>query len=462
MPDYLFSDFIREQRPLHGLMDERAQTARRNVEGIRPDEFITASDAELIDRLTVDWRRFAQKLIRTQSPDPRPEPVLRYRRNDTASTQYWRWIVKFPLAGNLELLQTWPAAWNLEPCGSNLDFEPAPGMIWEIIPSGAVVMLDTPQAEDETGEAIPQEKIVAATKFLDQFISLVNPELDQYEQQLMQELTEAVTARRKRLGRIKQRITETIELVTKECPLLLIEPIPEDQHTQGGAAPAHSPVILSFAVAPRTFADLVHICGQWIDSAQRYPSTYASLNEDDITSIIVTALNLVFDTAHREVFVGEGKSDIYVEAERGDRTRKAYVGEAKFWAGQGKVEKHLNQTLGYAPSHIRHAMFLYYVRGEDIDLTRERCKTAIRRCSNIFRRWEDDGAVAVLKHPDFDHEVRLAVLYAHFPKQNTRNYPSSTKIKRRSTSKPVTPSTVALEFSRPEARAVPYKDGFPH
>jgi hypothetical protein len=79
----------------------------------------------------------------------------------------------------------------------------------------------------------------------------------------------------------------------------------------------------------------VRICRQWIDSAQRYPSTYVSLKEEDITSTLVTALNLVFDTAHREVFIGEGKSDIYVEVERGDPTRKAYVGEAKFWDGQG-------------------------------------------------------------------------------------------------------------------------------
>lgn len=418
MSDYLFSDFIREQRPLHGLMDERAQTARRNVENLRPDEFATASDAELIDRLTVDWRRFAQKLIRKQPPDPRPEPVPRYRQNDTGSTQYWRWIVKFTLIGNLELLQTWPTVWDVESCGSDLDFEPTPEMVWEIIPSGAVVMLDTPQAEDETGEAVPQTRIVAATKFLDQFISLVNPELDQYEQQLIQDLVKAVAARRERLGRIKQRVTETIELVAKECPPLLVEAIPEDQHTQDDTTPAHLPVTLSFCVAPRTFADLVRICRQWIDSAQRYPSTYASLKEEDITSTLVTTLNIVFDTAQREVFTGEGKSDIYVEAERGDRTRKAYIGEAKIWKGPGEVEKNLRQILRYAPSHIRQAMLLYYVHEKDIDQIRKKGTTAIKSCSTIFHHWKDgDDAVAVLQHPDLNHEIHLAILYAHFPKQ---------------------------------------------
>ncbi|MDQ2882156.1 MAG: hypothetical protein M3Y48_13290 [Actinomycetota bacterium] len=418
MSNYLFSDFIREQHPLHGLMDEEARTARRNAEGIRPDEFVTASDTELIDRLTVDWRRFAQKLSRRKDPDPRPEPRPCDRRNDTASTRYWRWSVKFPLTGNLELLQAWPAAWDMEPCGSDLHHEPAPEMIWEITPGGPIVMLDVPQTDDETGEIVPRDRIVAATKFLDQFIELVNPELDQYEQQLIQDLAEAVATRRKLLGRIKQQITETIELVARECPPLLIETIAEDQHIQDDVTLAHSPVTLSFAIKPETFTDLVRICRQWIDSAQRYPSTYASLKEEDITSTLVTALNLVFDTAHREVFIGGGKSDIYVEVEHGDPTRKAYVGEAKFWDGQGEVDENLKQVLRYTPSHVRHAILLYYVHEKNIDLIRERGTAAIQRYSTNFRHWKDD--IAVLQHSEFNHEIQLAILYAHFPRQELK------------------------------------------
>jgi hypothetical protein len=257
-------------------------------------------------------------------------------------------------------------------------------MIWQIAPGGPVVMLDVPQTEDKAGEAVPQKRVLVATKLIDQFIGLVNAELDQYGQQLIQDLAEAVTARREHLGRIKQQITETIELVAKECPPLLVESISEDQHTRGDIAPAHSPVILSFRVAPRTFADLVRICRQWIDSAQRYPSTYASLKEDDITSTLITALNLVFDTAHREVFIGEGKSDTYVEVERGDRTRKAYVGEAKIWKGQASVEEHLRQVLRYVPSDMHQAMLLYYVHEKDVNQIRKMGTTAIQSCSTIF------------------------------------------------------------------------------
>ena len=64
------------------------------------------------------------------------------------------------------------------------------------------------------------------------------------------------------------------------------------------------------------------------------------MKEEDITSTLITALNLVFDTAHREVLSGGGKSDIYVEAERGDRTHKAYIGEAN----SGKAKPRLKNT----------------------------------------------------------------------------------------------------------------------
>lgn len=176
--------------------------------------------------------------------------------------------------------------------------------------------------------------------------------------------------------------------MAKECPPLLVNVVAEDQQTQGATTPTPLTVALPVAVTRSSFADLVRICDQWVDSAQRFPSTYAYLKEEDITSIVVTALNLVFDTAHREVFVGEGKSDIYVEAARGDRTRVAYIGEAKFWNGRRRVAEHLNQILRYAPSHIRQVMLLYYVRTKSIDPIRREGTKAIQGCFDIFRRWE--------------------------------------------------------------------------
>jgi hypothetical protein len=304
----------------------------------------------------------------------------------------------------------------MEPCGSDLYYEPAPEMVWQMDQHGPTVMLDVPRTEDEEGEVVPSARVVAASKLIDQVIRLINDELDQFDRQLIRELADAVNTRRERLGRIEQRTTETIELVAKICPPLLVDTIDETHQTDGGITTVHSVVALPVAVAPRTFDDLVRICRQWVDSAQQFPSTYARLKEDDITSIVVTALNLVFDTAQREVFVGEGKSDIYVEAVRGDRTRKAYVGEAKIWTGRGKVEEHLNQILRYAPSHIRQVMLLYYVHARRIDTIRKESTAAIQECFDIFRQWIDEGTVAILQHPKLDHEVKLAVVYAHFPK----------------------------------------------
>lgn len=416
VPDYLFHGFTREHRPLRSLLEERARTARVNVDNLRRDEFEDTTDAELVHKLTESWRQFALRLVRHRDPVPFEEPVPSHRRNATTSAPYWRWTVSFPLAGNLELLQTWPAALDMEPCGSDLYYEPAPEMVWQMGRHGPVVVLDVPQTEDETGEVVPRARVLAATKLLDQVIQLINDELEQFDRRLLRELTEAVKARRERLGRIKQRATEMIELVAKECPPLLVDVIAEAQQTHGNTTPTHSAITLHVAVKPRTFDDLVRICRQWIESAQRFPFTFAQLKEDDITSIVVSVLNIVFDTAHREVFIGEGKSDIYVEAARGDRTCAAYVGEAKFWSGQSKVEEHLNQILRYAPYHVRQVMLLYYVRDNKIDLICKKGTSTIQGCSGIFRRWIDEGVVAILRHPKFDHEVQLAVVYAHFPR----------------------------------------------
>ena len=77
-------------------------------------------------------------------------------------------------------------------------------MVWQLSPRGPFVMLDVPKTEDKTGQAVPQTRVLAATKLLDQIIRLINNELKQFEQQLIRDLTDAVTTRRGRLGRIGQ------------------------------------------------------------------------------------------------------------------------------------------------------------------------------------------------------------------------------------------------------------------
>ncbi|GHH61511.1 hypothetical protein [Lentzea cavernae] len=418
MADYLFTEYWREHRPLRGLLNDWARLAYDRAHGLRRDAFAEPDDAQLLEQLLDDWLRQAKLLGRESSPTAYPEPGQVYRRGENHEyVMHWRWGFKFPLSGNLELLQAWPANTDVVPSSDNIHSMPAPQVVWQLVPGGALALLDVPGVDDPAGVNPPTERLLAATRTLDSIVTATNEEVRKFDEKMRIELSEIIASRRTRLTNIEKNTQATIELLQKECPPLQVEIISASQPVAPILSTQHSKIDLPVAVTRKTFLDLINVTQRWIYAAQRYPSTFTKMEEEEVTSVLVSVLNLAFDTAQREAFVGNGKTDIYVEAERGDRTRAAYVGEAKYWEGPKAVESHLRQVLGYAPTHIREVMFLYYVRAKNIDAIQSKATIAISECAELFIEWTTTGKGARMKHPSFEHDIQVSILYAHFPQR---------------------------------------------
>ncbi|MGI5506481.1 hypothetical protein [Lentzea sp. CA-135723] len=415
MGTYLFSEYWRQHRPLVKVLDEWAQLARARADGFSRTRFNQDGDSQLVDEALSDWRRQATPLVRQGDPTTHPEPTPTSRSDTEGSpVRHWRWFFKFPVTGNVKLFEAWPPV-DIEPCGDNLHLLPAPEMVWELTGAGPSAMFDVPLQEDHEGVIPPVGRVLAAAGLLDRIIEAINYGLADYELQLEEEIRETVRKRRARLEHIDRNVRETIAIVARERPPLRLETVRGEVVEPGVEAVQCSQVGLPVAPTRKTFSDLLQITQLWIDASQRYPVAFARLYEEEITSVLVTTLNLVFDTAQREVFIGSGKSDIYIEAEIGDRSRAAYVGESKFWDGSGAVDEHIRQLLGYAPSHIREVLFLYYVKNLEFDSVRRKAEAALSELDELFVAWVEPGKRATMKHPRFGHHVEVAILFAHFP-----------------------------------------------
>lgn len=424
MADAVFTSSIQQYQPLERLLRERSRTAIENVGNVNNRQFEVLSDQALLERLTADWLVFAKPLRRTGPPTISPEPRSVFRRNDThVAPMYWRWWAQYPLEGNLEFLRHWPSDFGEEPCSSDLEHEPAPPSVWQASEIGALAFFDAPYSDDSDGTSVPEQRIVQATAFLDRFVGASNRQLETYQQSLFTRLADDLRDRRARLGRIADRVVKTIELVRVEHPVLEVDPV--DTHAaQEGENSARSGALensvdLEYRLSTKSFSDLVEATQQWGRGAERYPDALRALREDGITDLLVATLNVVFDSAHREVFSYGGKTDVYVEAERGSKSRAAYIGEAKIWNGEKKARAALPQLLGNATSGTRELLLLFYIRIRSIDEARAGIRRAIESAPG-FRTWAKEEEQALIHHPEFGHDVEVAIVTIHLPKRRRR------------------------------------------
>ena len=422
MGEYLWTQHIRDDCPLEPLLRDRARTARANADAVRLDRAQGRAADALVDELSATWSEFAAPLAVTGKPEAAGEPdsVDRHDHESARSYRYWRWVYRVPVSGDMELLERWPDQLDRPPLGEH-QFEPPSGPVLRSGDGCVLIFADVACDQDPEGSTPPGDQVTAAADYLADALAAVNAQLVEYDRGLRAELVETVQTRLQRLARIAEGNTGVIELAYERLGSLQVDaadgaptaevfvPGPESDE------PVAVAVDLNFVLRDGSVADLHNVIGKWRDGVERYPATYAKLEEEDISSLLVTTLNTVFDSAHREVFQSAGKTDIFVQAETGSYEKAAHVAEAKIWGGKGEVPTDLGQLLGYGTASTSTQLLLYYVRPKKLPLVVERCKQALTpnsADSNLEELGPFDFATNV-KHPTFGTTVRVTVMFVH-------------------------------------------------
>jgi hypothetical protein len=323
---------------------------------------------------------------------------------------FWWWIAQFRFEGNTELLKSWPRGFE-STCPDDRAATVEGEMYWSETSDGCMVSVPTSVRGDPTGTQLPKDRLVEAAGYLDAFVEAINTAVSDYDKRLRDELAGVVARRRNRLGIIAAQNVQVVELLRKPLKPLevtFLERSPVDESPRE--------VQLTPVLKETTFAGLVGVTRRWGDAAERYPQAFRRLGEEALSSLLVATLNIAFDTAQREVFNVGGKTDIYVEAVRGDRENAAFFGEAKIWRGQARVAEDVVQLLDYSGSRTSEAMLLYYVKGQLLARVRSACSKAMQKCDG-FMRFPVPGNedVVTVTHPTYHQPITITTVFVHLP-----------------------------------------------
>jgi hypothetical protein len=92
-----------------------------------------------------------------------------------------------------------------------------------------------------------------------------------------------------------------------------------------------------------------------------------ALEEERISDLFCATLNGAFVRADREVFIGGGRSDIYVQASTLNLsgTADVFAGEVKYWDGEKHLLEAGSQTLDNLTQRTRSALLVVLVKNRE-------------------------------------------------------------------------------------------------
>jgi hypothetical protein len=99
-----------------------------------------------------------------------------------------------------------------------------------------------------------------------------------------------------------------------------------------------------YGMSDAQYSDILSIVRHQCRTFEQTPTTFASLDEEDLRNIVCSSLNAVYKgDATGETFRRSGKTDIRIEAEN----RATFVAECKIWSGPDGLRRAIEQLLGY-------------------------------------------------------------------------------------------------------------------
>ena len=149
---------------------------------------------------------------------------------------------------------------------------------------------------------------------------------------------------------------------------------------------------------------------------ERSPSDFALMKEDTLRSHFLVQLNGHYKgQATGETFNYEGKTDILIRTEG----KNIFIAECKYWGGQRKFSKTIDQLLGYTSWRDTKTAILIFNRNKNFSKVLETIPTTVKAHPNFKRETEPDAESRfqyIFGHKDdSNREMILTVLVFDVP-----------------------------------------------
>jgi hypothetical protein len=416
VPEFVFTSFIKENRPLSAELWRRASSLVRRI--------ATAAALEDLDDFEKDGVGNAPMALGIQSPQlgrtrraSDREGEMRWNSDRTVGSPTRRFYVAVEVLGDITLTSWWPdqTGADLDPVDAEVVADlggldattrasdedvrryQRAGQVWEI------------GADDDPSDGRPAN-FSLYTHFE------LTPEDEAAVARGDLDLAEITRKRRERIAPIVAAIGEQVEaFLTSDLPKRLLElaeakrreisnrqavrdnlSFPEDWQgsepeledsspttalpAEEPASEAHPPASEDVHLNPRsrlsraTFEDVMFSLRHWANAVERYPGAFGVLVEDRISDLLAATWNATLPGASREVYTRGGKSDIFIQADvldpgRGPAT--VFICETKWATAHDVIREALDpQLFGYLNVHDTAAILLVLMKQKDFAAAR--------------------------------------------------------------------------------------------
>lgn len=130
----------------------------------------------------------------------------------------------------------------------------------------------------------------------------------------------------------------------------------------------------SYCISDKDYIDILETIKHTGSTYERTPSSYKSMQEEDLRNALLAALNATYKgDATGETFRNNGKTDICIEKDN----RAAFVAECKMWTGPKEVKSALEQLDGYLTWRDCKTALIYFVRRKNFLTILENMKVTL-------------------------------------------------------------------------------------
>lgn len=364
-----------------------------------PETDFEAADAQQMSEMIAARFRFPDMPEFATGPIERDDPVFTQGSERAAVTVY------FPYKGDVSLFRLYHRSRPLSPAPPT--FEVDRGMLIKkyVIDKRRLEQVDQLVEED--------------LKLVQQYSEPLRSAAPLFNEHLLRVAQEAVNNRVRELNENKQAVAKLSKskLVLRkradgtESIIVPVQrkPIPV----------ARSPVtvdpVREYVLGISEYDDILKTVSSMVKVMERTPSVFAEMNEEPLRTILLVALNGVYEgQATGETFNGKGKTDILIRRD----DRNVFIAECLIWKGQAYLQRKMDEQLfQYAMWRDSKLALIVFNRGGNFTHTIETMKATIKahpQCINqmgwthesgaryLFRRHDDPARQFLLTAVAFD------------------------------------------------------------
>jgi hypothetical protein len=411
MPEgYLFSE-----RSLSGWLARREEEAVAAARSIPPERVLQVPEADLVDELMERYEANPPVLRMEErytggaedaeidvSQDPRRVIFDRGRPVYIPGT---RVRVHVPFDGDPALFRFTPSTFTtVLPRG-------------EIRGQELVVTHEVP-ADSLSPEEF-QRRLDEEIGRIQQYLAWVTRDCESFNQGLRRRLERAVHDRREKV--LTDRNLEAFLKIPvgrrPDASPVFAVPLPKRKRPVR-AVPAHRRATVPFspepAISDEDYAAILKTITDWRAAVERLPETFGPMGEEALRDSLLVVLNNQFGTGGGELFSRKGKTDLFIQHDKG----AVFIAECKVWSGPKAFAGALDQLLGYLVWRDTKSALVLFVRRKNVSDVQAKADAVIRGHPRFKRERGVVGGVPVyvLHHEDdANREIEVALVIVPLP-----------------------------------------------